>query len=184
MGMLVHFACIAIMQSPRRPSPFARSLRLAVALACFLMALFVVYVLAEKRIDRAHEQRFQSLLLADELRQSSDDLTRMVRAYVLTGNPAYKQHYRDILAIREGEKTRPLDYSAIYWDLVLLGGKPPRPDSGVNVALLVLMAQAGFTAPEFSKLQLAKINADRLAVIENEAIALSEAPGGALEARR
>jgi len=172
------------MKSLLGPSPFARSLRLAAALACVLMALFYVYVQAEKQIDRAHEQRFQSLLLADELRQSSDDLTRMVRSYVVTGNQAYKQHYRDILAIRDGTKPRPLDYGDIYWDLVLLDGEPPRPDSGVAVALLTMMEQAGFTAPEFNTLQQAKANSDRLVAIELEAMALRESAGGLQEVSR
>ena len=44
-----------------------------------LVASFVAYVYAEKEIDRANYIRQQSFLLADELRQSSDDLTRMVR---------------------------------------------------------------------------------------------------------
>ena len=53
---------------------------------------FVLYVRAEKQIDRANESRLRSYLLADELRQSSDDLTRMARGNVLTGAPLDKQH--------------------------------------------------------------------------------------------
>jgi hypothetical protein len=36
-------------------------------------------------------RRYSSYLLADELRQSSDDLTRMARTYVLTGDPVYRR---------------------------------------------------------------------------------------------
>jgi hypothetical protein len=28
----------------------------------------------------------------------------MVRSYVVTGNPLYQQHYREILAIRDGKR--------------------------------------------------------------------------------
>jgi nitrate/nitrite-specific signal transduction histidine kinase len=73
-------------------SRFSRSLWLALGVCVIFVVLFAIYVLAEKQIDRANELRFQSYRLADELRQSSDDLTRMVRTYVITGNPIYKQH--------------------------------------------------------------------------------------------
>jgi hypothetical protein len=87
---------------------------------------FVLYVRAEKAIDRANEARHASILLAGELRQSSDDLTRMVRTYVVTGNPLYQQHYREILAIRDGKAPRPVDYQSSYWDLVLGDDRRPQ----------------------------------------------------------
>src|SRR5574343_1405088 len=80
--------------------------------------LFGLSLYTELRLDRAHEQRYQSYLLADELRQSSDDLTRMVRSYIATGQPQYQAYYDDILAIRDGRIPRPLHYNRIYWDLV------------------------------------------------------------------
>ena len=52
---------------------------------------------------RAADSRYQSYLLADELRQSSDDLTRLARTYVVSGEEAYEQQYMDILAIRNGQ---------------------------------------------------------------------------------
>src|SRR4051812_6130690 len=38
----------------------------------------------------AYETRYHSYLLADELRQSSDDLTRLGRTYVATADAFYK----------------------------------------------------------------------------------------------
>jgi diguanylate cyclase (GGDEF)-like protein/PAS domain S-box-containing protein len=165
-------------------SPFSRSLQLAVALACALIAVFSVYVYAEKQVDHANARRYQSRLLAAELRQSSDDLTRMVRSYVLTGNPVYKQHYLEILDIRDGRKPRPLNYDGIYWDLATPDGKPPAPHGGARVALLEVMRQAGFTEDEFRRLAQAKADSDTLTAIEFAAIALIESAGPQLEARR
>ncbi len=51
---------------------------------------FIIYVYSEKQIDAANELRLNSYKLAGELRQSSDDLTRMVRTYAVTGNILYK----------------------------------------------------------------------------------------------
>jgi hypothetical protein len=93
--------------------PFNLSLRLSLVLfICFCLA-FNKYIQSERQIDRANEVRYQSFLLADELRQSSDDLPRMVRTYDTTSEPIYKRHYREIIDIREGTKPRPLDYQGI-----------------------------------------------------------------------
>ncbi|MBV8679626.1 MAG: EAL domain-containing protein [Aquitalea sp.] len=122
---------------------------------------FVLYVRAEKAIDHANETRHVSILLAAELRQSSDDLTRMVRTYVVTGNPLYQQHFREILAIREGKAPRPVDYQNCYWDLVL--GDDHRPQRSEPAAsLLQRMADAGFTPEEMTMLAKAKANSDAL----------------------
>ena len=137
----------------RNPGALRFTKRLALIL-CLLAAFalsFGFYVRAEKAIDRAHEQRLASFLLADELRQSSDDLTRMVRTYVLTGDPVYKQYYQDILAIRDGRRPRPVHYQNIYWDLVIAGRLPPPPASGQGTALLDLMRQATFADAEFRR---------------------------------
>lgn len=36
---------------------------------------------------------YQSNLLANELKQTSNDLTRMVRSYAITGNEGFRQQY-------------------------------------------------------------------------------------------
>jgi len=52
---------------------------------------FSLYVISETRIDRANEQRLISFQLTNQLRQSSDDLTHMARAFVVIGDPRYKK---------------------------------------------------------------------------------------------
>lgn len=153
---------------------FYASLWLTMAMFVVFAISFVIYVQAEKRIDRANELRHQSYLLADELRQSSDDLSRMVRSYVITGDPAFKQHYQEILNIRNGDTPRPVDYHLINWDLVVTDDQRPRPLSGQKTALLDLMRHAGFTDAEFSKLAAAKVNSDALTRIDYAAMQLLE----------
>ncbi|MBU2427885.1 MAG: EAL domain-containing protein, partial [Gammaproteobacteria bacterium] len=115
----------------------------------------------------------QSFFLADELRQSSDDLTRMVRSYVVTGEQRYKDHFQEIMAIRDGKAPRPQLYHRIYWDLVTEDALRPR-HSGLAMPLLVLMQQAGFTEAEFAKLAEAKGYSDDLTQIEFAAMQLHE----------
>ncbi|MBU1214695.1 MAG: two-component sensor histidine kinase [Gammaproteobacteria bacterium] len=142
-----------------------------------------IYIDAEKKIDRVNEARYRSYVLADVLRQSSDDLTRMVRTYVATGDVIYKKHYQEILAIRDGKSPRPIQYEDIYWDLVLPDDQRPRP-VGQAVALMDLMRQAGFTDAEFAKLTQAKANSDTLTKTEFAAMALIESTTPTTESNR
>lgn len=120
-------------------------------------------------------------MLADELRQSSDDLTRLARTYVATGEPRFLAAYQAVLAIRDGRQPRPHGYQNVYWDLVLAATPVPATANGPAVALLDLMRQTGFTATELALMAQAKTNSDQLAFIETKAMALLEGKG--LDAR-
>jgi methyl-accepting chemotaxis protein len=128
---------------------------------------------AQKRAKEANSMRYQSYLLADELRQSSDDLTRLARTYVVTGDAAYEKQYWDILDIRNGKKPRPQHYERIYWDFVAAGTQAS-PD-GETVSLQDLMKKTGFTEQEFSKLKEAQANSDDL--VKAETIAMNAIKG-------
>jgi hypothetical protein len=92
----------------RRRAPPFRPLFLGLpGTLCLVTAAFVLYVWSEKRIDRANQQRYTARKLVSELRHSSEDLTRMARSYVATGEPAYRRHYREILDIRDGRGPHP-----------------------------------------------------------------------------
>jgi len=137
----------------------------------------MLYVYSEKQTDLANEKRLNSFLLADELRQSSDDLTRMVRTYAVTKNPLYKKHYEEILDIRNGKRLRPIGYQNIYWDLVGLEDQRPRPLSQQSISLMDEIRQAGFSEIELAKLLEAKNNSDRLTQTEYSAMKLIESNG-------
>lgn len=147
--------------------------RLFFMLTVFVLFLvsFFVYVNAERAIDTANTKRLQSFLLADELRQSSDDLTRMVRTYAVTGEPRYRQHFDEIFAIRNGDAPKPENYHYIYWDLVDATNTRPR-SFGSPVALLNTMRQVGFTDIELAQLVFAKQASDDLTNIEQRAMEL------------
>jgi PAS domain S-box-containing protein len=167
-----------------RLNGFSLYLLLTAILLVALSVTFLVYVRAEKRIDQANDTRYVSFLLADELRQSSDDLTRMARSYVATGEPRFRQHYHDILAIRDGRAPRPDGYQRVYWDLVLGQKRTHQVEGTRAIALTEMMRQSGFTARELDLLRQAKQISDRLAVVEVEAMQLAEraaldaGPGG------
>lgn len=139
------------------------------ASSAMLAGSLVGYRQASHAVSSAYNSKYRSYLLADEFRQSSDDLTRLARTYVVTGDVSFKQQYNDIIEIRNGTKPRPHDYHRIYWDFVAAGDQQPRP-SGRSVALLDLMKDAGFTAEEFAKLEEAKGKSDGLVALEVEAM--------------
>lgn len=122
-----------------------------------VLALYVCIGLAfyyENRLNAAHESKFLSMELAQELRDSSANLTRTARTFVVTADPKYEQEYFDIIAVRNGEKARP---------------------DGTKMALKDLMKAAGFTEQEFGFLAEAQKRSD--ALVKTETIAMNAAKG-------
>ncbi|MHC5006831.1 MAG: SpoIIE family protein phosphatase [Planctomycetota bacterium] len=144
----------------------------ALAVAVLAIGAFVVVALMVRNQDRiadAQTRRFLSYQLADEVRQSSDDLTRMARTYVVTGDPRFEEYFNRILEIREGRAPRPVGYHGVYWDFVTATGQSPRPD-GEPIALESLMREYGFSRGEFALLDRAKNLSDDLVVLEERAM--------------
>lgn len=151
-----------------------RKLTQALAVTSLACAAIVVAAIAYDQYishqrDQVLESRYASYLLADELRQSSDDLTRLARTYVVTGEAKYEAQYNDILAIRNGEKERPSGYNGIYWDFAA-ADRPVPASSGVTKSLLDLMRDAGFSKAEFDFLEQAQANSDGLVSLEVRAM--------------
>ncbi|MFN8908355.1 MAG: methyl-accepting chemotaxis protein [Betaproteobacteria bacterium] len=154
------------------------------ALLCLLAAVallwFSLYQVgtANKDLSDAYTTRYRSVLLADELRQSSDDLTRLARTYVVSGDPLWEQQYFEILDIRNGKRPRPAGYEKIYWDFRAVGTEPSggsHQGATTSVPLLEMMKHAGFTDAEFAKLKEAAGNSDDL--VKTETIAMNMVKG-------
>ena len=158
-------------------SSFQKNLMYSVTGLVALALSFVFYAVAQSQLGNAYNKRYESYLLADELRQSSDDLTRLARTYVISRDASYEKQYMDILDIRNGKKARPESYHRIYWDFVADTGNAPRPDLTLTRPLLDLMKEAGFTEEEFGKLNEAKSNSDGLVNTEVEAMGLVKLTG-------
>ncbi len=116
-----------------------------------LIALGVVAILMfqnRAKLKQSHEIRYKSFVIADELRQSSDDLTRYCRTYISSGDSIWEKRYYEVLDIRNGIK--------------------PRPD-GKTIALQDSMSKLGFTKTEFDKLKEAESNSNDLVWTEKVA---------------
>ncbi|MCX6175353.1 MAG: ATP-binding protein [Ignavibacteriales bacterium] len=143
-------------------------------LVVVLMVLTLFQFQNQGDLNKSRDIHFKSYLLADELRQSSDDLSRMARTYVVTGNTEHERDYWTILDIRNGKSPRPVSYNRIYWDFKVATGQKPRPD-GEAISLQDLMIKEGFTKAEFEKLSLAQKNSDGL--VKTEMIAMNAVKG-------
>jgi methyl-accepting chemotaxis protein len=158
-------------------------LRKIFATATAVMAVLLVLLLvgiwglhhAGVAVSETQTRRTTSLLLADELRQSSDDLTRLARTFVVTGEAKWEEQYFAILDIRNGKKPRPPGYEKIHWDFLAAGQQPQRTGAPTTRALLDMMKDAGFTEAEFAKLKEAAANSDDL--VKTETVAMNLVKG-------
>ena len=119
-----------------------------------LVALAILAFVNQAGLNRAHLDRYESYRLANELRRSSDELTRLARTYVVTADPAYERQFWQVLAVRNGTE--------------------PRAD-GRREPLRTLMERQGFTADEFACLKRAEDNSN--ALVTTETIAMNAVKG-------
>ena len=113
---------------------------------------------------------------ADELRQSSDDLTRLARLHATTGNEQHAQDYRHALAIRDGHEPRPVNYQQIYWDLPPAAREKAHPP-GMKESMEWRLKQLPLTEEEEAWLLESKKHSDHLAAIEMSVLAAVAAAG-------
>ncbi len=142
-----------------------------VAEFCFLLLLvYLVYQLnrVETELFAAADNRYRQVEAADSLRQSSDDLTRFARTYVVTGDLQYKNNYFTTLAIRNGTAPRPQDYESIYWDLEEPVRWQRHPDAS-PASLDQIMKGLPYSVEERAMLELSEKNSNELVDLEVEA---------------
>ena len=155
-------------------------MRRAINFVCWILSLLasvgMLYMVLElvnqhEKIGRGIESRVQTLLLADELRQSSDDLTRFARTYAATSDPRYRERFQTVLDIRDGKAPRPQGYDFVYWDLEIIGALR---DAKIGDAKPILerFRDAGLGASATYALNTAKSQSDTLAEIEGDAFRL------------
>lgn len=127
------------------------------------------YQKATIKLEDAYNMQYKSFILADELRQSSDDLTRMARTYVLSGNPMFEEQYKTVLGIRNGKIQRPSRYNGIFWDFLTLPNSQALLD-GEKVPLRELMKRANFPDEELNLLFTSQNESDDLTNLEHKAM--------------
>lgn len=150
----------------------------AIIVSAITLSLVVLAMIDNQQsLSDSEENRYQSYLLADELRQSSDDLSRMARTFAVTGERRYAQLYDQILSIRNGQDKRPSNYNYPYIDF-LAAGQELSTEYDPAFALIDLMRQQGMNEAELAKLKQAEQASNELAKIEYEAMDIASGTKG------
>lgn len=108
-----------------------------------------------RELIAVNELRSTTLLLGEELRNSSEELTTMVRQFAVTGNPDAEKAYNDILAERSGQIPRKMTRKI---------------EPGKRYALVELMKTYGVTAEELSRVSEANRLSNQLVLLEVESM--------------
>lgn len=143
-----------------------------------MVALFVIslalLVNEQFKYEHSIKNKEQIVSLAAELRQSSNDLARLARTYIITNNPLYKDQFDAVVEIREGIRPRPKNYTITYWDTIPLNKKniADHEEKQESVSLIELMRRSGIHQNELEKLMASKKKSDYLVSVERKAMAL------------
>ena len=140
---------------------------LGILLTSLLFSLLLLRYLAIQQIKGSTEL-YHSYKIAAELRQSSSDLTKMARLYVITGEKRYFDYFNEIISIRNGTSPRPLNYDQVYWDLII-GGDRPHP-YGNPESLVSKMISYNFSLNELELLHDSEERSNELGRIEIKAM--------------
>ncbi len=164
-GLTVLVSIYGLLQR-RFHMPKAESLGLLLVLVSLVLVPLTYSGINDIRADGL--QRRELYHLADGLRQTSDDLTRMVRLYAATGEQVYRDYFEEILDIRNGIAPRPEEYYEIpYWDIALATGERPG-ELGAPASIQSLMQQAGLRSGEQAMLQESERQSNLLAKLEED----------------
>ncbi len=135
-----------------------------------IVALYLLLGIENRQKDTrsSYLSYVQIIKLSDELRQSSDDLTRFARAYAATGDFKYRIRFQAVLDIRNGSVPRPQGYERAYWDLEI-AGELGTVGEGEAKSLRERLIENDLDAYSIRKLGDSKLMSERLATIEADA---------------
>ncbi len=121
------------------------------------------------KLEDLGKERYETLKTINELRQSSENLTRMIRTFAVTGDTAYLRQYNQVLSIRSGEVPRPVQYDQYFWDNYY-DGSSSYVWNGTEILMPFdsLLSSIGFSKEEENLLLEAEKMSNQLAILESE----------------
>jgi len=154
---------------------------LVFSLAALILLLSVIFGFYSSALDEQRtsieNRRVASISLAEEVHESSDDLTMLSRAFVVTNNPLFEDYFNYLLQLRSGDIPYPENYKLNFWVENIAAQIPVNEidKSGIQSDLTARMLQLGFTQDELEKIELAESYSNELARIE--AVAMNAVKG-------
>ncbi|MGE5315416.1 MAG: methyl-accepting chemotaxis protein [Acidobacteriota bacterium] len=104
---------------------------------------------SQRALEEAQDNRYDSFIVANDLRTNSENLTRLARTFVVTQEPKYEQEYWQLVDISNGVK--------------------PRKD-GRTVSFTQLMKELNFAQAEFDKIKESEEKSNALVATEERAM--------------
>lgn len=151
----------AVSVSQKQSSIKTRFVVQSTAIILMMMCLIGMIVMVRISINdilHTHEKTSVCQLLANELRQSSEDLSNNSRMFVVSGgNEIYSNEYDDILAWRSGRAPRPSNLAENLFP-------------GETINLVDLLEQVGFTEEELITVETSLVLSDGLGKTETQAM--------------
>lgn len=151
----------AVSVSQKQSSIKTRFVVQSTAIILMMMCLIGMIVMVRISINdilHTHEKTSVCQLLANELRQSSEDLSNNSRMFVVSGgNEIYSNEYDDILAWRSGRAPRPSNLAENLFP-------------GETINLVDLLEQVGFTEEELVTVETSLVLSDGLGKTETQAM--------------
>lgn len=151
----------AVSVSQKQSSIKTRFVVQSTAIILMMMCLIGMIVMVRISINdilHTHEKTSVCQLLANELRQSSEDLSNNSRMFVVSGgNDIYSNEYDDILAWRSGRAPRPSNLAENLFP-------------GETINMMDLLKRVGFTEEELVTVETSLVLSDGLGKTETQAM--------------
>lgn len=128
---------------------FSRVYSVIIVLLVLLIILSILMYRNHGALVESNEVKYKSLVISEQLRKSSNDLTTFCRFFIETGDTIWKNRYYEVLDIRDGKRAA---------------------ENGIQISLQDSARKLGFTQAELAKLQEAEQNSNHLAAVEKVAI--------------
>ncbi|TMO59505.1 hybrid sensor histidine kinase/response regulator [Pseudoalteromonas aurantia] len=153
-----------------------RTLFITIFSVMFSMSVVIQYIAHKmESMERLKQQDSTKLLklsqLAQELKQSSDQLTNFARAYAMTGNERWYKLFNYVLAVRQGKAVQPNQQSYRYWDVLAspFSALPELNQGSTGPSIIKRFEIAGIDDYELSQIKLALSTSDELVTLEQRA---------------
>ncbi len=128
---------------------FSRVYSVIIVLLVLLIILSILMYRNHGALVESNEVKYKSLVISEQLRRSSNDLTTFCRFFIETGDTIWKNRYYEVLDIRDGKRAA---------------------ENGIQISLQDSARKLGFTQAELAKLQEAEQKSNQLAAVEKVAI--------------
>lgn len=83
---------------------FSRVYSVIIVLLVLLIILSILMYRNHGALVESNEVKYKSLVISEQLRKSSNDLTTFCRFFIETGDTIWKNRYYEVLDIRDGKR--------------------------------------------------------------------------------